>query len=575
MADMVVDFPTLGDLIDAWIARHCRQPDGYLRGKPFHLSDWQFWVAANRWRVKTDAKFVPPDEVTVDNPLVLNQAFYYRMTLVVGAQKLGKGPNTAAFAIAEACGPVLFAGWAKKGDVYRCADNGCDCGWEYEYLPGEPMGMRHPSPRVQLIAHSEEQGDNIYSALQAMVQLGPLRKILRVREGFVRILQPGDRFDDNEDAAGLDLDKIEVVTSSAKSRLGARISDAEQDEAGTYLPASTGRSTLRDAARTQARNAAGMGGRVHLWTNAWDPTENSWAQEVYESADTDVFIFFRNPALEPSLLHQDGSPFKFSVKRERRKILEWVYRGSPWVNIDSVEAEAMSLMKKDPAEAKRFFGNYLVQGQGAYLDEHLYDDTETDSGIPPEGTEICLGFDGSRSGDWSAIRAETVDGYRFTPIYGPNKHPSYWNPREWNDRIPRDEVEACVDELFTKYRVKRMYCDPHLWESSIDMWSTQYGEQIVVQWPTNQTGRMFDALTRFWQDTADKATTHSVDKVARIQALNAKKIARPGDKFILGKPAENQKIDILMGDILAHEAACDMRKLNWGHSSGGALVFGW
>ena len=68
------------------------------------LSDWQYWLAANRWRIREDAPYVPPEEVTVDNPMVLNQAFEYRMTLTVGPQKWGKGPCTAFFTAAEGCG---------------------------------------------------------------------------------------------------------------------------------------------------------------------------------------------------------------------------------------------------------------------------------------------------------------------------------------------------------------------------------------------------------------------------------------------------------------------------------------
>ena len=57
--DWIIDFPTLADLQDAWVRRHVRQPDGILRGKPFCWSDWQFWYAAHRWRVREDAEFVP------------------------------------------------------------------------------------------------------------------------------------------------------------------------------------------------------------------------------------------------------------------------------------------------------------------------------------------------------------------------------------------------------------------------------------------------------------------------------------------------------------------------------------
>ena len=59
-------------------------------------------------------------------------------------------------------------------------------------------------------------------------------------------------------------------------------------------------------------------------------------------------------------------------KRERRKILEFVYAGSDHVNIDSIEAECFELMQKDPAQAERFFGNRLVQGAGAWLGEDLW-----------------------------------------------------------------------------------------------------------------------------------------------------------------------------------------------------------
>ena len=72
MTDMLVDFPTLGDLIDAWIERHCLVPDGFMRGKPFRESDWQFWCTANHYRVRDCAVFEQPDDATDDNPVLTN-----------------------------------------------------------------------------------------------------------------------------------------------------------------------------------------------------------------------------------------------------------------------------------------------------------------------------------------------------------------------------------------------------------------------------------------------------------------------------------------------------------------------
>jgi len=162
---------------------------------------------------------------------------------------------------------------------------------------------------------------------------------------------------------------IWTLTASATSRLGNPISDAEQDEAGLY----TKSNGMLDVADTQRRGAAGMGGRTHFWTNAYDPGENSYAQQQFETSASDVWIFYRNPDLNPDLRHKDGTPYSFNNRRERRKILEWVYAGSPWVPLDSVEAEAEALMEKDPAQAERFFGNRMVQGGGAWLEDGLWE----------------------------------------------------------------------------------------------------------------------------------------------------------------------------------------------------------
>ena len=63
--------------------------------------------------------------------------------------------------------------------------------------------------------------------------------------------------------------------------------------------------------------------------------------------------------------------------------------------------------------------------------------------------------------------------------------------------------------------------------------------------------------------------------MARLHMMAARKVAKPGDKYVLGKPSENQKIDITMADILAHEAASDMRALGWSKEGSPVMVYGW
>lgn len=525
--EWVVDFPTLGFLAADWIAAHCVVPDGFSLGQPFVLDGWQLWCTVNHYRVRPGITF------TADRPLQA-QAFHYRRSLVVGPQKTGKGPWSAAVTSFEAVGPCLFAGWARGGEVYRCEDDGCGCGFVFVYEPGDPMGMVRPTTLAQLLATSEDQVDNVYRPLQTMIRRGPLSERMLVREGFIRLPNDG---------------RIDPVTAAANSKLGNPINWAVMDESGLY----TARNRLLKVSQTMRRGLAGMGGRSIETTNPWDPMENSQAQQTFEARVPDVFRFYRKPPTDLS----------YRNKRERRKIHEYVYAGSPWVDLNAIEAEAAELLETDPAQAERFFGNRLVQGLGSYMQEPLWDASASVRPEPPRGTRVALGFDGSRSGDWSALRAETVDGYRFTPTYGPDDRPTFWAPEEWGGRIPRGEVNAAVAELFDRYQVARFYVDPRHWETQADAWELEYGDDVVVQWPTNQIGRMHAALVRFLEDTVELATTHDGDETAKLHALAARKLAKQGDKYIIGKPAETQKIDILMADVLAHEAAADQRAEGW------------
>lgn len=347
VAEFDVEWPTLGFLWSAWITRHCRVADRHVRGAPFVEYGWQRWCTANHGRIHPGA---------VHNPArpLLNQAFTVRRSLVIAPQKMGKGPWTAARVTLHAVGPCEFAGWAVAGDCYRCEEHGCACGWVYPYLPGEPMGMRSASPLIQIMATSDDQVANIWRPLTGMIQLGPLRELLLPRGEFIRIVgDNGDR----------EMDRIDRVTASARSRLGAPVSEVFADESGFY----TTSNKLIEVWRTMRRGVAGMGGRATETTNAPDPTQDSAAQRALESPSRDIFRYWRDPDGPNGPKHRDGSALSFRHKRERLRILRYVYAGADHINLDSIEAECAELMENDPAEAERFFGNRMVRGLGAWL----------------------------------------------------------------------------------------------------------------------------------------------------------------------------------------------------------------
>lgn len=58
---------------------------------------------------------------------------------------------------------------------------------------------------------------------------------------------------------------------------------------------------------------------------------------------------------------------------------------------------------------------------------------------------------------------------------------------------------------------------------------------------------------------ADSTFTHDGCDIASSHVKNARAAARPGDRYVLRKASDAQKIDMCVTSILAHEAAMDVR----------------
>jgi hypothetical protein len=183
---------------------------------------------------------------------------------------------------------------------------------------------------------------------------------------------------------------------------------------------------------------------------------------------------------------------------------------------------------------------------------------------PPDGTQICLGFDGSDVDDWTAIRAETREGYQFTPrVFGGK--PSIWNPAEHHDhRVPRTEVHAALEEIFDRFDVERFYYDPPGWATEGEGWALRYGEKVVLPWETYRPTPMGHALERFVTDLRTGVLTHDGCPDTARHVASAVKVGRGRDLYGLAKASRLQKIDAAVTSVLAHEAASDARASNWG-----------
>lgn len=190
---------------------------------------------------------------------------------------------------------------------------------------------------------------------------------------------------------------------------------------------------------------------------------------------------------------------------------------------------------------------------------------------PANGTSVAGGFDGSENNDHTAIKLETREGLLFTPRYGPDQKPTIWNPANYGGKIPRGEVHAAWDELSRRYKFVRIYCDPGFrdevsWESEIETWGQLYGEKVFLPWQMSGNTRLnavYAALRRFESDLTQGRITHDGCPITTTQVGNARKIAKTADRYALGKPSQDQKIDAAVTSVLAHEAASDARAEGW------------
>lgn len=190
---------------------------------------------------------------------------------------------------------------------------------------------------------------------------------------------------------------------------------------------------------------------------------------------------------------------------------------------------------------------------------------------PAAGTSVAGGFDGSENDDLTAIKLETRAGFIFTPRYGPDRRPTIWDPREWGGKIPRSEVHVAWEEIARRFRLVRVYCDPGFrdessWASEIDGWDLAHGPKVFIPWRMDGNTRVnavFGALRRFESDLAQGLITHDGCPITTTHMGHARKIAKTADRYGIGKPAQDQKIDVAVTSLLAHEAASDARADGW------------
>lgn len=165
------------------------------------------------------------------------------------------------------------------------------------------------------------------------------------------------------------------------------------------------------------------------------------------------------------------------------------------------------------------------------------------------GERIVMGFDGSTSGDSTALVGCTVDDPHLFVI-GVWEKPPGPAGRSW--KVPRHEVHEKVKDAFDVYDVRELACDPWGWQTDLETWAREYGAKRVISWPTSYRKRMAPATDRMYQAVVQKTITHDGNERLAAHLANAVAVSTPqGDVITKEKKSSPKKIDLAVAAIVA------------------------
>jgi phage terminase large subunit-like protein len=236
---------------------------------------------------------------------------------------------------------------------------------------------------------------------------------------------------------------------------------------------------------------------------------------------------------------------------------------APWQTVEGLR-ERHSSPSMTPWQWARFACGVWGLGAQPAFDIDLWRSLAQPGKTIESGRLVTLGFDGSRRWDATALVAtDVLDGHQV--LVGAWERP----PNAGEDwEVPEGEVDQAVAHAFETWDVWRMYADPPYWESAVDRWAGEHGEERVVRWWTNRLKATAFALRAWQTDMRPGVLSHDGDELLERHVGNAVRHAtrmRDGDDelWVIRKDGQKspRKIDAAMAACLSWEARGDAIRL--------------
>src|SRR5699024_1698475 len=160
-----------------------------------------------------------------------------------------------------------------------------------------------------------------------------------------------------------------------------------------------------------------------------------------------------------------------------RRAAEAVRGDSVWLNLDTI-VESILDTSIPVSRSVRMWLNRIVATEDQLFEDADYERVRTESTRINPGETIVLGFDGGKTDDSTAIVAIRIEDHtaQLMRIW---QRPEGVAGKGW--KVDTEAVDEAIREIMEAYNVVGFYSDLHPWQSYVDAWNRDFGEELVVK----------------------------------------------------------------------------------------------
>jgi phage terminase large subunit-like protein len=324
------------------------------------------------------------------------------------------------------------------------------------------------SPNVAITAASWEQADKLYGAARVAVEEGELHPFVECFDTEMQIRGAPGRMRRLAAVGGTNDGGLETC------HIGDEVHEWEGEHrtrVWTVLGNSLKKRTPRSANPTLAVQRQGA---LQIGISTAGDDMDGLLGSLYSHGRLVASGELEDPRLL-FLWWEAGPEWDLSNPGQLREaILEANPAAGSFLSVQNLMGRFIELMAEGKHhEFLRYHLNRWVSRPSAWLPADVIDAAVPDGEggkLPPPGTPIVLGFDGSNNRDCTALIGWTLDDYGFVV--------DIWEPHD-GETVPRTEVDAAVKRAFDTWRVIEMAGDPPGWRSELEAWEAEFGTRTL------------------------------------------------------------------------------------------------